>query len=494
MVQVLLARPIQRRLFCVPFLRSHFHIHHTQLAARKVVHTFKLADIGEGITESVKEQSLVQSFDTLCEVQSDKASVEITSPFDGVVKQLLVQEGEVAKVGAGICLIEAEEEEEEEDHTSLSETKTSIESPAPSQSEETPLDPTNDTISTFPRTDNSLATPSVRHFARQQGVDIAEIAPGSGRDGRVLKADVEAFIARGSVRDKPVSLSVQAEENDAVVELGRTRYGMWKAMTQCVRGGSRLTYSSAPLPSFRYSTSLDLTRFHALLPMLNAHIPAHYLPSSTQTRSRISQMVNPSALYPAPAPPSTPESGKFAKLTYLPFLLKTLANSMMEWPLLRASITSGPNANAKPTLTVRPSADLTLALSTPTGLYTPTISSAHSLSMHSLASRVAHLAHQGRQVPCALTPKDMPKRGGTISVSNVGAIGKGEGASPVLVPGAAASWVWDVSDDVPGERRLKVDVSWSADHRVVEGAELAAFVETWRGWVENPERLIAEGV
>ncbi|KAG9310499.1 2-oxoacid dehydrogenase acyltransferase [Chiua virens] len=183
---------------------------------------------------------------------------------------------------------------------------------------------------------------------------------------------------------------------------------------------------------------------------------------------------------------------------------------MMEWPLFRSSITltSDANANGKPTLTIRPTADLALALSTPTGLYTPTISAAQTLSIHGLASRVAHLAYLGRQVPCGLTPREMPRRGGTVSVSNVGAIGQGERASPVLVPGGGvaivaigrAQWVWDVSDGVwdaakqQGERRLKVDVSWSADHRVVEGAELAAFVETWRGWIENPERLVAEGV
>lgn len=222
-------------------------------------------------------------------------------------------------------------------------------------------------------------------------------------------------------------------------------------------------------------------------------------------------MVNPSALHPAPQPCAVPESGKFAKMTYLPFLLKTLSLSMMEWPLFRASLTSSSSkdTNTKPTLTIRPTADVTLALSTPTGLYTPTIPSTQSLSLHALTSRISHLAYLGRQVPCALTQKDMPKRGGTISVSNVGAIGKGEGASPVLVPGGGvaivaigkAKWVWDVSDEFYrpsdgelGERRLKVDVSWSADHRVVEGAELAAFVETWRGWVENPERLIAEAV
>jgi len=97
----------------------------------------------------------------------------------------------------------------------------------------------------------------------------------------------------------------------------------------------------------------------------------------------------------------------------------------------------------------------------------------------------------------------MPKRGGTLTVSNVGAIGKGEWAVPVLGGGGGvaivaigrAKWTWDVErEDGVGERRLKVGVSWSADHRVVEGAELAAFVESWRGWVEKPERLIGEGV
>lgn len=74
---------------------------------------------------------------------------------------------------------------------------------------------------------------------------------------------------------------------------------------------------------------------------------------------------------------------------------------------------------------------------------------------------------------------------------------------PVLVPGTGvaivaigrAKWVWDVErGDRKGERRLKVGVSWSADHRVVEGAELAAFVECWRSYVEQPERLIGEGI
>ncbi|KAJ3005723.1 hypothetical protein NUW54_g4214 [Trametes sanguinea] len=157
---------------------------------------------------------------------------------------------------------------------------------------------------------------------------------------------------------------------------------------------------------------------------------------------------------------------------------------------------------AKPTMTIRPHADISIALSTPTGLYTPTIQAADTQSVYALAAQIKHLAHLGRQVPCALTPNEMPRKGGTVSVSNVGGIGAVESAAPVLVPGGGvaivaigrAKWVWDVERDPKGERRLKVGVSWSADHRVVEGAEMVAFMETWRSWVEQPQRLIADSV
>ena len=209
----------------------------------------------------------MNSFDTLCEVQSDKASVEITSPFDGVVKQLLVQEGEIAKVGAGLCLIEVEQEEGASADASSPSSRADLDASGAPAAEgvqdpavlpegelellervvqdtgagtprKHPLDPTNvASLSSGPTSDHSLATPSVRHFARQHGVDIALLAPGSGRDGRVEKKDVEAFIATGHAREaNATNRAVQTEDKDVVVELGRTRYGMWKAMIQVQLG------------------------------------------------------------------------------------------------------------------------------------------------------------------------------------------------------------------------------------------------------------------
>jgi 2-oxoisovalerate dehydrogenase E2 component (dihydrolipoyl transacylase) len=499
---------------------------------------------------NVTPKSTIQSFDPLCEVQSDKASVEITSPFDGVVKQILVDEGQVAKVGAGLCLIEVEEEEGATEVITPAETqpvqeKIEQEPPAaPTVARRLhPLDPSYAPSQAGPRkpgvaAEDILAAPSVRHFARKGGVDLAHVAPGSGKDGRIEKADVEAYLSRSSsplnepkLPGKPASAP---SHEGVVVELGRTRYSMWKAMTKVCcfasHSSTKLTYLSQSLeiPTFGYTTTLDLTPLHHLLPILNASIPPHYLTTSNSSTSTTKPpIVDPSAFYPVPAPPDVPDSGRYTKLTYLPILLKTLSKAMMEWPIFRASLTpASSNSGDKPTLNLRPHTDISLALSTPTGLYTPTLARVDEVPIYALASQIAHLAYLGRQVPCRLTMNEMPKRGGTISVSNIGAVGRGEDAVPVLVQdgGVAivalggARWVWDVEagreGDVRyyvggggggerkegqggkrgrGEERLKMSVSWSADHRVVEGAELAAFVESWRRWVEIPERLIAEG-
>ncbi|KAF8264344.1 2-oxoacid dehydrogenases acyltransferase-domain-containing protein [Lactarius quietus] len=479
---------------------AYFHPSPAWWAARKVLQRFKLADIGEGITEcevikwNISPQSSVSAFDALCEVQSDKASVEITSPFEGTVKEILVQEGEVAKVGDGLCVIETEEDSSEHSDNSTAVAPaakrcTRIRRATPLTCERLKRPPCSPPPA--PAAD-VLALPAVRHLARQKGVDIALLTPGTGKKGRVERVDVEWYLARGkSAGEQPSSTIPCPAEQDVVVELGRTRYGMWKAMEK-----------SLAIPHFGYSTSLDITALHNILPILNANIPQHYLPPSKVQSTP--PLVSASSFLPTPPVHTPPASGTYDKLTYLPVLLKTLSKAMHAWPLFRSSITPGSASEGrKPTLTVRPNSDICVALSTPTGLYTPTVRAADKHSVYSVASTLKHLAHLGRQVPSALTPAELPRRGGTLTVSNIGAVGAGESAMPLLVPGGGvaivalgrARWVWDVErGDGTGERRLKMAVSWSADHRVVEGAELAAFVETWRGYVEQPERMIGEGV
>ncbi|PPR05270.1 hypothetical protein CVT24_007903, partial [Panaeolus cyanescens] len=466
----------------------HIHTSSSLWATRKTLQKFNLADIGEGITEceivkwNIQPNTHVAAFDPLCEVQSDKASVEITSPFDGILKEIIVQEGEVAKVGSGLCLIEVEEQVDEsssslstsptgatltestgpaavppnanesrattllsrEDHASATSA-----SPARSERRMHPLDPNNTqrhqppppppgflshshsrsraqhaqgasattTASSPTPTPVSpelvFAPPAVRHFAKENGVDLGLLVPGSGKDGRIEKRDVEAYLARATEaaaaapEQAVTSAQVNVEQNqDRVVELGRTRYGMWKAMVK-----------SLEVPHFGYSTYLDITELHRILPTLNANIPLHYLPPSSRPKSAspASRLVNPSAIVSSPVDialqTELPEHEQFKRLTYLPFLLKTLSRAMMEWPLFRSSITPNStsptsSSNGKPTLTIRPSADITLALSTPTGLYTPTLTGVDKKSVYGIASNVAALSNLGRRVPCGLTVKE----------------------------------------------------------------------------------------
>ncbi|KAH9927410.1 CoA-dependent acyltransferase [Epithele typhae] len=417
---MLLCRPFARASRSLP--RALFHCAAPHYALKR----FKLADIGEGITEcevikwSVKPFTPVNTFDPLCEVQSDKASVEITSPFDGIIKELLVEEGQVAKVGQDLCTIEVVDD--------LAST-TDSPPPAPYETSEAKI----------------LATPSVRHYARQHNVDLRQLHPGTGRAGRIEKRDIDGFLQAGPA-SAPAATGRPGSE--IVVELNRTRQNMWKAMEK-----------SLAIPQFSCSSTLDLTELHRMLPLLNAHIPRHYLPAASHQREP-RDVISPDSFYVSPVPHEAEHD-------------------------------------------LRPHADISLALSTPTGLYTPTLQAADTQSVYELASRVKHVAHLGRQVPCALTPQDMPRRGGTVSVSNVGGIGAVDSAVPVLVPGGGvaivavgrAKWVWDVDrGDGKGERRLIVGMSWSADHRVVEGAEMVAFMQAWRNWVEVPQRMIADGL
>lgn len=209
------------------------------------------------VNRSVQPPATIQSFDALCEVQSDKASVEITSPFDGVMKELLVKEGEVAKVGEGLCIIEVDSAEYPSDEDNrpppprqeqspLKSEEASTQDTTPAPTEEVlpqkparrphPMDPNASAESKIPASnaENVLATPSVRHFAREKGVDLAKLAPGSGKCGRVEKKDIEVFLA-GPKEPKSQRSSAVDVSQDVVVELGRTRYGMWKAMVK-VRG------------------------------------------------------------------------------------------------------------------------------------------------------------------------------------------------------------------------------------------------------------------
>lgn len=168
----------------------------------------------------IKAGDRVSQFDDICEVQSDKASVTITSRYDGVVRTLHYKINDVARVGNALVDIELEEDDEG---------KNAVD-PAPGDPvrEEAELDRLSSTETT--RANKVLTTPAVRRLAFENNIDLTKVAP-TGRDGRIMKEDVLAYLANSGLDSAKPDVTQQPTEG-RVVPLKRYTKHMYKTMTQ----------------------------------------------------------------------------------------------------------------------------------------------------------------------------------------------------------------------------------------------------------------------
>ncbi|KAF2842289.1 hypothetical protein M501DRAFT_926861 [Patellaria atrata CBS 101060] len=455
-----------------------------------VVKPYLLADIGEGITECqviqwfVQPGARVEQFDKICEVQSDKASVEITSRFDGVIKKLYYEADDMAKVGKPLVDIDIQSEISPEDEAltkvpgEAEEKKLTPDIEEQSQSASSIPDggteegglaaeggiadtPTSQSEKSKPSGKHkSLATPAVRHLVKELSLDITDI-PGTGKDGRVLKEDVQKFSTpkTESTAGAPSQTSPQPSSSasttssprpvgeplttDKTVPLTPIQSQMFKTMTR-----------SLSIPHFLYTDSVDMTSINTLRNKLNR---------------------NP----------------KSAKLSALPFILKALSLALSHHPLLNAHLNT---ADSKPHLHLKALHNIGVAMDTPSGLLVPVIRAVQSHTIASLAtelSRLSSLARAGK-----LTAADLS--GATVSVSNIGSIGGGA-VAPVIVPPQVAILGVGRAKAVPrfdGEGKVvraeEAVFSWSADHRVIDGAVVARCAERVKGYLEGVEGMVLE--
>lgn len=445
-----------------------------------------LADIGEGIVECeviqwfVEPGAHVEEFSPLCEVQSDKASVEITSRFSGVVKKLYYETGEMAKVGKPFVDIDIQGGAEAEDAAAPKAAESSKEAassstPAPEsqslQQAEAGMAAQEQSQTPKPKGKAAaLATPAVRHLSKELKVDIADI-DGTGRDGRVTKEDIYKFVQQRDVSasasaasqsasalpQQPPSPSQQAPsgqpsvQTETRVQLTNTQHQMFKTMTR-----------SLSIPHFLYSDEVDFTDL--------VHL-----------RARLNKV-----LAQAPA-----AAGQVAKLSYLPFIIKAVSMALYQFPILNSRVEIDPATN-KPSLIMRSLHNIGVAMDTPQGLLVPVIKDVGSLNILSIAAELSRL--QGLAVQGKLTPADFS--GGTITVSNIGNIG-GTYLSPVIVEREVAILgigrmrtvpAFDENDNVV--KKHVCNFSWSADHRVVDGATMARAAEVVRRVAEEPDVMV----
>lgn len=440
----------------------------------------------------VEPGARVEEFSKLCEVQSDKASVEITSRFSGVVKNLYYEAGEMAKVGKPFVDIDIQGDVSQETLDKLTPSPSSGdeapgESPVPASSKTAPEAPQNTTTAPSgngaagtpaPKSKGkhaALATPAVRHLCKELKLDILEV-DGTGREGRVLKEDIYKFIEardNGTAQPTrpaasptatgppPASSGVQTETRQP---LTKTQEGMFKTMTR-----------SLNIPHFLYADEIDLTELSIL-------------------RTRLNKVLSTSSSSAAPVIPNTEG---VTKLSYLPFIIKAVSIAMQQYPILNARVETASDPSTKPALVYRSQHNIGVAMDTPAGLLVPVIKNVGAHSILTIAAELSRL--QGLAVAGRLGPQDMS--GGTITVSNIGSIG-GTYCSPVIVDGQLAilgvGRMREVPDVVEEENkawklkgmRKVCNFSWSADHRVVDGATMARAAGVVRVLVEEPDVMV----
>lgn len=449
---------------CPPFRRK-FQTSAHYLALR----TQRLGDVGEGITECmlnmwfVEEGARVEEWDKLCEMQSDKAAVEISVNYTGVIKKLYAQANDMVKTGAPLADIDdglPEEQEpattrNEEDATlaenERSEKLTTGEEAAEEGQAQISHSVEADVEHDVPGKGRFLATPAVRGLLKEHNIDISDVK-GSGKDGRVLKEDIQAYIMNQKVIPglQPPAASAQpvdSKQTEIAHPLSPIQTQMFRTMT-----------ASLAIPHFLYADEVDVKHLSSLRRRLND--------------SRES---------------SAP------KLTLLPFILKAMSISLNQYPLLNARIDTTSDAS-KPQLIYRNNHNIGIAMDTPAGLLVPIVKNVGALSIMDIAREIRRLSELGQAKK--LSSADLS--GGTITVSNIGKIG-GTVVAPVIVEGQLAILGVGKSRAVPVfgengsiERAELTNFSWSADHRVVDGATMARMASLVKEFIERPENLLVK--
>lgn len=446
---------------------------------------FKLPALGENIDSGDVVKVLVSAGDriqkdqTVLELETDKAAIEVPSPFSGVVKVVHVQEGEKAKVGQLILTLETEAEEEKEAEAAPAAGKEApqAEKAAPEAEEvraeeeaekkpageevpperprrgkaeaappkEAPAEPEEKTF--------VPAAPSVRRLARDIGVDITGVA-GSGPGGRISEEDVKAH-ARSRLQD---------------------------------RGGIRPTAAppAAALPDFEKWGPVERKAMTSVRRATAGHVAAAWsaIPHVTQCdKADITDLENLRKAYAKRA-----EAGG-GKLTVTAILLKLAASALKVFPQLNASVDID-----REEIVYKKYYHIGVAVDTDRGLLVPVIRDVDRKNILQLSAELSQAAEKARSRKTAL--EEM--QGGTFTITNLGGIG-GTYFTPIIhfpeaaILGVSRSALEPVFRNGQFEPRLMLPLSLSYDHRVIDGADAARFLRWLADALEHPFLIALEG-
>lgn len=417
-------------------------------------YVFKLPDIGEGVVEGevvtwhVSVGDRVSEDDSIVDVMTDKATVTIPSPTDGVVTSLSGDIGDMIAVGtalvefdtdgaAEISQAPTEEEKSPPEKESAPEPKPSPEV-VEKKSAPPPSPPAPAIAPNAGKSGGSiLASPAVRRRARESGVDLANLN-GSGPAGRVRHADIDAFLAGGGsvLGAAPSAYSTKRTEVTEVKVVGLRR----KISEQMVK-------SAFSIPHFSYFEEVDVTELEDLRQMLNS--------------SR------------------TPEQ---PKLTYLPFIMLALSKIMPEHPECNGHFYDDSGVVHR-----HSAVNLGIATQTERGLYVPVVKHVESLDIWNAASELIRVSGAARDGTASLD--DLT--GSTFTITSLGRDG-GLGATPIINHPEMSILGVHKAREMPVARngqiivRRIMNLSSSFDHRVVDGADGARLIQHLKRMLEHP--------
>ncbi|MDT0581595.1 MULTISPECIES: dihydrolipoyllysine-residue acetyltransferase [Alteromonadaceae] len=412
---------------------------------------FILPDIGEGIVECeivkwcIQEGDLVEEDQVVVEVMTDKAVVEIPAKHQGVVTKLHYAQGDIAQVHtplfdqtiAGSATIASGEPERVIQTTEEQQT---VQEASASQVSNT-------------KNGKALASPAVRRVAREKNVDLSMVA-GSGKKGRVLKEDIEHFLSNNaqkgpSSQNKSQSSShstlVNTSESSDILETIPMR-GIKAAMAK------QMLASVTTIPHFTVSDELVMDELIALRQALK---------------------------------PQFEKEG--VKLSFMPFFIKALSLALHEFPVVNSRLNKDETE-----LHYLRSHNIGMAVDSKIGLLVPNIKNVQNLSLFEVAKecdRIIASAREGK-----LSNADLSN--GTISISNIGAIG-GMTATPVINKPEVAIVALGKTQKLPrfdetGEvfAQSIMMLNWSGDHRVIDGATMVRFNNLWMSYLQSPQLML----
>lgn len=410
---------------------------------------FKLPDLGEGVMEGelvqwhVKPGDLVKEDQTLAEVMTDKATVTVPSPKAGRVLQIHGTEGEMVKVHQLLVSLEVEGgvPTQPEGHGAPAAAAPAAQ-PAPVAAQ-----------GNGPQAASKvLATPLTRRMAREHGLDLSEI-PGSGPQGRVMKADVVAALEGARAEHNEfVAPAAQARPAAPAVLPGRADEriplrGLRKKIAE------KMVRSKFTAPHFGFVEEVDATELVALRKRLNETLAA---------------------------------SGEQTKLSFLPFIVKAVVAALKKYPHINANMDE-----AAQELVVRGEFNIGIAVATHEGLTVPVIKHADRLTLRELADEVVRLSTAARERKLKMEELT----GGTFTITSLGQTG-GIFATPIInhpevgimgVHRMRKRPVVDKNDQIVVREMMNLSIS--ADHRVIDGQVAADFVYEVIKYLERPDML-----